>query len=164
MMLKKPRLKRLFFILFQAAVANAENSIIHLSLILVNSFYLFMYSVNLKVSCPAGKTTRGLCPNRAKLKLSYYMQPYYSFNILTYFKFSSLTLSKFSFPIYKIELDQFTKSKFFKSSIRYSPEISKSSKANLKGCISYNFFINCKRYSNNSFGQLLFSSQFCGSI
>src|SRR5690606_27492421 len=108
-----------------------------------------------------GLSSRAL---RARRKLSYYMQPYYSFNIFTYFKFFSLTLSKFSFPIYKIELDQFTKSKFFKSSIRYSPEISKSSKANLKGCISYNFFINCKRYSNNSFGQLLFSSQFCGSI
>ena len=43
MMLKKPRLKRLFFILFQATVANAENSIIHLSLLLFNSFILLVF-------------------------------------------------------------------------------------------------------------------------
>src|SRR5690606_10082431 len=98
MMLKKPRLKRLFFILFQAAVANAENSIIHLSLILVNSFYLFLYSVNLKVSCLPGKTTRGLCPNRAKLKLSYYVLfCFFSINVrLLIINFS------FLFFLYKI--------------------------------------------------------------
>lgn len=56
MMLKKPRLKRLFFILFQAAVANAENSIIHLSLLRFNSFILLVLVFSeRKVFVPSGQ-------------------------------------------------------------------------------------------------------------
>src|SRR5690606_1133979 len=72
-------------------------------------YYLFLYSVNLKVSCLPDKTTRGLCPNRAKLKLSYQWQLFnlnvVFINNIVIFVFHNNcinSISKIEFPWYFI--------------------------------------------------------------
>src|SRR5690606_5518071 len=75
---KKAVILKLLLVYLKATLRKLHNSLLA-SYGLTHLFDLFWHSLNIHfvqrafISCPAGKTTRGLCSNRAKLKLSYYV-------------------------------------------------------------------------------------------